>query len=86
MTRLVVSARLASSSYRTYAEYLRHPVFRACVKARLMICGGKCEKCETETKLEPHHVLYPAWGAFDTPSNIRMICHACHCMEHNKAA
>lgn len=84
MSKLVVRQRLASSVYRSYEEYLRHPIFRACVKARIRMCGGLCEDCGDTGLLQPHHEKYPAWGSFDTPSNIRMLCHECHCRRHDK--
>jgi len=73
---------LASSDYASYRAYLAHPVFRACVAARRALVGEACEECGEAPASEPHHIDYPAWGAFDTPANIRLLCHACHSKHH----
>jgi len=46
--------------------------------------GGVCEICGVSPATEPHHVIYPAWGAFDTPGNLKGVCHECHTNEEAK--
>jgi hypothetical protein len=68
--------------YRTYQEYLRHPVFRA---ARLIAMRRNplCDCGNPATEVH-HHNGYPPWGMFDVPANLKPICHECHCREHGK--
>lgn len=73
-----------TSSYQTYAEYLRHPKFRAVRAAVMKRSGGKCESCLMNQATEVHHLRYPKWGTFDVPSNMIAICHGCHCDIHGK--
>jgi hypothetical protein len=70
------------SQYATYREYLRHPVFRAARAVAIRWGKGKCE-CGAPVS-EVHHLKYPPWGMFDVPSNLKPICHECHCREHGK--
>jgi hypothetical protein len=43
----------------------------------------KCDCGKPAT--EVHHWRdYPPWGMFDMPSNLKPICHECHCREHGK--
>jgi hypothetical protein len=68
--------------YRTYPEYLRHPIYLAARAVAMRRAQGLC-KCGAMAS-EVHHMKYPLWGTFDVPSNLRPICHACHCLEHGK--
>jgi len=72
------------SEYSSYYEYLRHPKFLAIKAEAQRRAGGSCEVCHKQQDLEPHHIRYPAWGTFDTPENIVMICRKCHCIVHGK--
>jgi 5-methylcytosine-specific restriction endonuclease McrA len=74
--------------YNDYSEYLRHPLFRMARAIAFRRAGGKCEDCGAPAT-EVHHFQpapnkYPVWGAFDTPGNLRVICHECHSREHGK--
>lgn len=82
-------------SYTSYAEYLRHPRFRAVVDQVFRRAGGRCEnekmdiygrvkRCSNKAT-EPHHVRYCKWGDFDTPDNLLAVCHECHCDFHTCA-
>lgn len=72
-----------TSSYRTYNEYLRHPVFLAARWIAMRRAKGLCKCGERAT--EVHHANgYPPWGMFDVASNLTPICHECHCKEHGK--
>lgn len=71
-------------TYATYAEYLRHPRFRAVRRQVIERAGGICERCRSRPVTEVHHVRYPPWGTFDVPENLIAICHPCHCKEHGK--
>jgi len=75
---------LSGSEYRSYAEYLRHPKFRAVRSVVMLRSGGTCERCKARPPTEVHHLRYPPWGTFDVPENLVAICHACHCKEHGK--
>ena len=71
------------STYSTYAEYLRHPVFRAARSIAMQRAAGRC-RCGAPAT-EVHHARgYPPWGMFDAPSKLTPICHDCHCKEHGK--
>jgi hypothetical protein len=70
---------LSSLFYKTYEEYLRHPVFLAARQAAMNIAKGKCERCNLNSASEVHHLKYPPWGTFDVPSNLMPVCHRCHC-------
>lgn len=70
--------------FRTYDEYLQHPVFRAIRMAALKRANHRCTECGEQAS-QVHHIRYPKpWGTFDTPDNLRPICHACHCKIHGK--
>ncbi len=71
--------------YRTYDEYLRHPVFRAVRAAALRRDHAICTECGAPAT-EVHHLAYPPWGTFDVPSNLVSVCHACHCRLEGKDA
>jgi hypothetical protein len=71
-------------SYRSYAEYLRHPRFRAVRAEVIKRSGNVCECCHRAPVTEVHHLRYPPWGTFDVPENLVAICHGCHCIEHGK--
>lgn len=70
-------------SYRSYAEYLRHPTYRAVRQIAWNRSAGRCEWCNAPAT-EVHHLRYPKWGTFDVPENLVALCHACHCKAHNK--
>ena len=73
-----------TSSYRTYSEYLLHPVFRAARWIAMRRTQGLCA-CGHEAT-EVHHANgYPPWGMFDVPGNLTPICHVCHSKFHEKA-
>lgn len=74
------------ATYRTYAEYLRHPRFLAVRRVVFARAAGLCERCGWREPTEPHHLRYPPWGTFDVPDNLIAICHQCHCDIHGKAA
>lgn len=63
--------------YATYAEYLRHPKFRAVRAEALARTSGRCEVCGAPAS-EVHHLRYPPWGTFDVPENLQPLCHGCH--------
>ena len=65
-------------NYSNYAEYLRHPAFLESVASARKRAAGKCERCDRETKTEPHHIAYCKWGRFDPPENLKMLCRECH--------
>lgn len=71
------------SAYRTYAEYLRHPRYRAVRAEAMAATDGRCARCGGPAT-EVHHLRYPPWGTFDIPANLEPLCHRCHCDEHGK--
>jgi hypothetical protein len=71
-------------TYSTYDEYLAHPLFKIARAAAFRRANGVCEECHSAPPTEPHHLQYPVWGAFDTPSNIIAVCHDCHCKLEGK--
>lgn len=70
--------------YVGYGEYRRHWLFRVLRQFVMRRSGGKCEVCYKREATEVHHQQYPAWGSFDTPANMKAICHECHCEAHGK--
>ena len=85
-TRHYEPPRPGDRTYRSYAEYLRHPRFLEVRKQVFERAGGSCERCGERPPTEPHHLRYPPWGAFDVPGNLLAVCHSCHCEIHGKAA
>lgn len=69
--------------YRTYDEYLRHPVFQAARAVAMRHANGRCVSCGAKAT-EVHHIAYPPWGAFDVPKHLQPVCHACHCQIEGK--
>jgi hypothetical protein len=70
------------SPYRSYREYLAHPVFLAVRKQVFERAAGICELCQLAIATEAHHRIYPAWGTFDHPDALVAVCHECHCKAH----
>jgi hypothetical protein len=72
-----------------YGDYLKHPVFRAIRAYAMRRDGDACQSCGKAAS-QVHHWRdepdrYPKpWGTFDTATNIKAICHECHCEEHGK--
>jgi hypothetical protein len=89
---------LCFDRYRSYAEYLRHPVFRAARAVAMRRAGSRCEECDAPATEVHHHRIqgvadeqpgapdYPAFGTFDSPANLKPVCHACHCRLEGKAS
>lgn len=69
--------------YLGYDRYLSHWLFRIVRGVVMRRADGRCEKCG-EKATEVHHLTYPEWGSFDTPTNMIAVCHACHCLIENK--
>jgi len=68
--------------YHTYQAYLAMPLYKIARGVAMKRANGICEECNAAPATEVHHIQYPVWGTFDTPSNLRPICHDCHCREH----
>jgi 5-methylcytosine-specific restriction endonuclease McrA len=71
------------SEYQSYAEYLRHPRYRAVRAEAMQSTRGRCARCGAPAS-EVHHRCYPPWGTFDVVENLEPLCHRCHCDEHGK--
>ena len=69
--------------YRTYAEYLKHPLYRAIRAEAIRRVDGKCQCCGAPVT-EVHHLRYPPWGEFDVVDNLLPVCHICHCIIEGK--
>lgn len=71
--------------YRTYEEYLNHPIYQGIRAQAIARSGGICERCKERPVTEVHHVKYPAWGTFEEDaSGLLAVCHVCHCEIHDK--
>jgi hypothetical protein len=70
--------------YNTYAEYLRHPKFRAIRAEAMKRARWICQQCRKARATQVHHLKYPPWGEFDVIENIQPICYPCHCKIHGK--
>ena len=68
--------------YRTYAEYLAHPRFRAIRAEAMERAGGMCQRCGKAKATQVHHLCYPPWGTFDVVENLQPVCYRCHCEIH----
>jgi len=79
-------------SYPSYAEYLKHPKFRAVCDEVAERSRGRCEgyclddeenfeRCSNDAT-EFHHQRYPKWGEFDVAKNLQHLCHKCHTRKH----
>lgn len=75
---------MAKSPYNTYAEYLRHPTFRAIRRKAMEAANWTCQKCHKARATQIHHLRYPKWGTFDVIENLLPVCHRCHCEIHGK--
>ena len=73
-----------SQAYSSYAEYLRHPTFRAIRKQAMDMADWTCQRCKSKRASEVHHLRYPKWGTFDVIENLLPVCHRCHCDIHGK--
>lgn len=71
--------------YQGYENYRQHWLFLAVRAAVMRRAGNVCEVCCRRAATEVHHINYPEWGTFDTPGNLKALCHECHCKAHNKA-
>ena len=81
----VLRKKKVGSPYRSYNEYLRHPLFLRVKRVVIARAHGLCEYhgCG-KPYTEVHHLVYPPWGTFDVPENMIAICHACHSRIHGK--
>jgi len=70
--------------YVGYEAYRKHWLFKAIRRTAIKRADGICEECLAAPVTEVHHETYPAWGAFDSPSNMKAVCHSCHCEKHGK--
>jgi hypothetical protein len=70
--------------YQTYNEYLRHPLYRIARSVAITRANAVCERCCRGSVSEVHHIQYPVWDTFDTPSNLLAVCHQCHCEIEDK--
>ncbi len=71
--------------FRSYREYLRHPVFRIVRQIAMEAAGYRCQRCRRACATEVHHHDgYPPWGTFDVPSKLMPVCHQCHCVLEGK--
>jgi 5-methylcytosine-specific restriction endonuclease McrA len=43
---------------------------------------GKCQKCNSDEKLEIHHKIPRNKGGSHSLNNMILLCHKCHCVEH----
>jgi 5-methylcytosine-specific restriction endonuclease McrA len=44
--------------------------------------GSRCMQCGSTVQLELDHVVPLSRGGNNDPSNLRMLCHACHVLRH----
>lgn len=44
----------------------------------LVLANTKCSRCGTSKKIEKHRIVHGAAGGKYVPSNIRLLCRACH--------
>lgn len=72
--------------YHSYDDYLGHPFFKAARAVAMRRAGWRCEECRVTVATEVHHLRYPPWGTFDLPSNLKAVCHECHCKIEGKAS
>lgn len=70
--------------YVGYEQYRKHWLFRAVRRVVFERADGWCEYCRSAPPTEDHHDAYPVWGAFDTPGNMKAVCHRCHCERHGE--
>jgi hypothetical protein len=72
------------TAYSNYQEYLAHPVFRAARDIAMRRADWRCACGAPATEVHHPGHQYPPWGMFDVPSNLKPICHDCHCGSHGK--
>jgi hypothetical protein len=64
------------------AEYLRSPHWLALRERMLKRAGGFCQRCrERRHPLEVHHLTYRNVGQ-ERESELKVLCHECHELEH----
>ena len=52
-------------------------------RSRRRMAGWRCEICCSNGPLEEHHIIpLSMGGAWDSQSNIQVICNVCHCHIH----
>lgn len=73
-----------NSPYSSYAEYLRHPTFRAIRADAMKLAEWTCQRCHNAKATQVHHLRYPPWGTFDVVENLLPVCYPCHCAIHGK--
>lgn len=71
-------------SYKTFGEYLKHPLYLESKQAAQKRSNGFCEFVGTGTNgvcknkaTECCHLKYCKWGEFDPPENLIWICKEC---------
>lgn len=68
-----------------YHEYMRSCAWRRVRKAALKRTGGKCERCDSTSRLHVHHLTYARLGG-ERPEDLQVLCEPCHNALHNPLA
>lgn len=68
-----------------YEAYLKSPTWAEKRQAKLAEAGYKCQDCRCDERLEVHHLTYERLG-FERLTDLQVLCHWCHMLEHGRAA
>lgn len=67
-----------------YDEFLQTKYWKKFAKERLHEAGCKCSKCgRNDITLQVHHLTYERRG-HELPSDVIVLCKACHLEAHNR--
>ena len=67
-----------------YSRQLKKPQWITRRSARIILAGGKCERCQSSKLLNVHHKNYiEGRNAWDYPDELlEVLCRSCHRLEH----
>lgn len=64
-----------------YGQYLLTEHWKTLRKRKMSAAGWKCERCQSKTSLQVHHLRYRNW--FDVGlEDLRCLCRVCHERAH----
>lgn len=72
-----------ASGFLSYGSYLNSPAWANKRREALERDKGRCSQCDSETKLQVHHLHYETLGE-EKLDSLETLCKGCHERQHNR--